>query len=498
MTSATKPSMKKLSEVARHLVYPQGIVSSGWPRIRTRLADMAISFDGWQQGAAQIILGRDESGRYVATVGGVTMSIPRQVGKTFTIGSLLVAMCVEYPGLRVVWTSHHLRTTTNTFRSMQGMVRRKRIAPHLAHNGIRTANGEQEIRFANGSIIMFGAREHGFGVGIDAIDVLVCDEAQRLSSRALADMVPTTNQSRHEHGALLFFIGTPPRPDNDGDEFAARRRKALAGKMLNGIYVEMSADKGSDPNDEGQWGRANPSYPHRTPHEAMLRLRENLTDEGDWLREAMGIWDDDDTASVFGDGKWNDCSGEIPAERTSGAVGVAVSVDLSTAAVVLAARSDERVIPLPSGHGPGTDWVIDRAVSVASEQRVPIVIDGGGPGAFLVDNLRKAARKKGVRVVEASLLTMKDACAAIFLQVGAGELLHGDWPEMNAAVSGAVQRTVGDRWLWGRRGQKKAARPPDISLLEAATVALWGQDNARTRSAADQRLAEGGTAVLSI
>ena len=29
-------------------------------------------------------------------------------------------------------------------------------------------------------------------------------------------------------------------------------------------------------------------------------------------------------------------------------------------------------------------------------------------------------------------------------------------------------------------------------------VALWGQDNVRTRSAADQRLAEGGSAVLSI
>src|SRR5699024_10576399 len=189
----------------RHLVYPDNIVSTSWPRIEGRLASMSITFDKWQAGASSLILGKDETGRYACTVGGVTMSIPRQIGKTFTVGALLFAMCIEYPRLRVVWTSHHLRTTTNTFRSLQSMARRRGVERHLAVNGIRVANGEQEIRFANGSIIILVAREHGFGVGIDAIDVLVCDEAQRQTSRALADMVPTTNQAQHEHGALLFF-----------------------------------------------------------------------------------------------------------------------------------------------------------------------------------------------------------------------------------------------------------------------------------------------------
>src|SRR5690625_779642 len=323
------PSTRRLSEVARHLVYPDGADSTGWPRIKSRLADMGIRYDGWQAGAAQLILARNAAGRYVATVGGVTMSLPRQVGKTFTVGSLLVAMCIEYPGLRVVWTSHHLRTTTNTFRSMQAMVRRKKVAPHLAANGIRVANGEQEIRFSNGSLIMFGAREHGFGVGIDAIDVLVCDEAQRLSSDALADMMPTTNQARHRHGALAFFIGTPPRPGNVGDEFTARRRKALEGKMVNGIYVEMSADEDADPDDPAQWAKANASYPHRTPHESMLRLRENLTDEGSWRREALGIWDPEASATsrLITEAQWEAIGlPEAPADGIP-CFGVAFSAD---------------------------------------------------------------------------------------------------------------------------------------------------------------------------
>jgi hypothetical protein len=81
-----------------------------------------------------------------------------------------------------------------TFQSMQGMVRKKKIWPHV--RAIRSVNGEQEIRFKNGSVIMFGAREQGFGRGFDQIDAEVFDEAQILTAKALEDMVPATNASK--------------------------------------------------------------------------------------------------------------------------------------------------------------------------------------------------------------------------------------------------------------------------------------------------------------
>lgn len=469
-------STPRLSEVARVLVYPEGIVTTGWPRIHRRLSDMAITFDGWQVGAAQLILGRDESGKYVATVGGVTMSLPRQIGKTFTVGSLLVAMCLEYPGLRVVWTSHHLRTTTNTFRAMQGMVRRKRIAPHLAHNGIRTANGEQEIRFSNGSIIMFGAREHGFGVGIDAIDVLVCDEAQRLTSRALADMVPTTNQARHEHGALLFFIGTPPRPTDNGDEFAARRTKALAGKMTNGIYIEAGADPDGDFDNPEQWRKANWSYPHRTPHESMLRLQENLTDPEDWRREGMGVWDDPEEAKVdvFGPGKWAACRTDMAPPATPAAIGVAVSVDrlhasIAAAAVVEVVPADdpegepvERIYVAPVERRDGVAWTIAEAKRIQEAYDCMVVIDEKGPTKDLISDFED----EDVALEPQSLDQYAEACSRFFDKVQAGEVLHPGGAELDAAVAGAVWRPAGDRQVWGRRKSES-----DVSMLEAATLA---------------------------
>ena len=285
-------STPRLSEVARELVIPDGIVTSVWPRVERRLASAGVEFDLWQQGLASAALGCRASGKYAATIGGVTLSIPRQGGKTFTIGHRLIGMAAEFPGLRIIWTSHHARTTTNTFRSMQGVMHRKRMAPLLAPNGIRIANGEQEIRFRNGSIIMFGAREHGFGRGMDAIDVLVFDEAQILSLKALDDMVPATNQARHPHGALVFFAGTPPRPSDDGEAFGAKRSAAINGDTTDAMLVELSADPDGSPDDRKQWAKANPSFPHRTPLESMLRMRENMPDESSWWREALGRWDE--------------------------------------------------------------------------------------------------------------------------------------------------------------------------------------------------------------
>lgn len=284
------PSTPRLSEAARHLVVPDGIVTSTFPKVYARLRSVGVTFDPWQQGFGMISLGCRDDGKYASTVGGVAASIPRQVGKTFTVGHLLIGLCLEFPGMRVIWTSHHNRTTTNTFRSMQGMVRKKKMFPHIAPNGIRIANGEQEIRFLNGSIIMFGAREQGFGRGMDEIDVEVFDEAQILSIKALEDMVPATNQAKHPHGGLIFFIGTPPRPGDDGEAFASKRSKAIAGMTTDQVYVEFSADPDSKPDDRSQWSVMNPSYPTRTPLESMLRMRENIPDDDSWDREARGIW----------------------------------------------------------------------------------------------------------------------------------------------------------------------------------------------------------------
>src|SRR5690625_5884371 len=162
---------------------------------------------------------------------------------------MLFALCIENPGLLVLWTAHHTRTSGETFLSMQAMARRAKVAPHVSK--VYTGSGTESVVFRNGSRILFGARDQGFGLGFAAVDVRLFDEAQGLRDQTRMDMLPATNRARHPAGALLFYIGTPPRPTDEGEAFAGLRDSALSGED-DIFFVELSADPDADPDDRAQ------------------------------------------------------------------------------------------------------------------------------------------------------------------------------------------------------------------------------------------------------
>lgn len=472
-TSKTESSTPRLSEAARELVIPEGIVTTAWPRIVAKCAEMGVSFDSWQHGIGSIALGKRRSGKYAATVGGIVMSIPRQVGKTFLVGMIMIALCVIYPGFTALWTAHRTRTASMTFASMQAMVKKKKIWPHI--DAIRTSNGEQEIRFKNGSIIMFGAREQGFGRGFDKVDAEIFDEAQILSEKALEDMVPAANQSTQEAGALLFFMGTPPRPTDPGEEFSNRRSKALSGKAKNIVYVEFAADPQADPDDREQWAKANPSFPHRTPVESIERMRENLTDDDSFKREALGIWDAEDSARVIDEVSWNLAAdpASMAIDRLSLAIDVPPNRGVSSVSLA-GLRADGRWHVELDDSRKGVDWVIPWVVSRASKNRLHAVVVDEMSG--LVERRRDRNYLIGtdilVTLAAAEGRDMAIACAKFYDGVMDRSVIHTDQPQVNVALSLARKRPLAGGWAWNR---KDAAS--DITPVVSHTLALWGAQN---------------------
>jgi phage terminase large subunit-like protein len=476
-------STPRLSEYARKFVYPPTIVKTVWPRVEAKGLELGLGFDWWQSQLGMVCVGYGDDGKYVATVGGIGMSIPRQVGKTYFVLALLVIMCILFPGLQVVWTAHHLRTSTKTFRALQGICRRKKVAPYIAKNNhgrdaIRTANGEQQVEFTNGSMIMFGARAMGFGRGFDEIDIEVYDEAQILDTKALEDMVAATNQARHEHGALLFFMGTPPRPSDPSDAFTERRSEAWSGESEHSIWLEIGADPASDANDQAQWPAMNPSFPVRTPRESMLRLRKNLKDEDSWNREGRGIWDDDGRKSVIPVPVWSGLAdrSEEPAPHVGKVVlGVDSDPDRDRTSIVAAGARAEGppLIEVTADldgvvdNRLGVDWAKARIIEICGRNDVAaVVIDKRSAAASLITPLEAA----GVTVVTTTAQQMAQACGQLYdAATETGQLAHLDDPLLNAAIRGATTRPCGDAWAWDKR------KPTvDITPLTAATLALWG------------------------
>ena len=502
MTRISTPTLSdgpKLSEVARHVVIPEGIVTTAWPKVVAQCAALGVKFEGWQHGIGRPALGKRADGKYAATVGGVVLSIPRQVGKTFLVGMIVIALCLLYPGLTVLWTAHRTKTSTKTFGSIKGYTSRKRVRPFMLEP--RNVNGEQEVRFRNGSVIMFGAREGGFGRGFDEVDIEVFDEAQILTEKALEDMVAATNQSRHPHGALLFFMGTPPRPNDPGEEFENRRSKALKHAPADGVmgvggkavYVEFSADRDADPDDHEQWAKANPSFPHFTDVEAFERMREHLTNEDSFRREALGIWDASDSGRVIDEDSWSSIAepASMAVERLTLAIDVAP--DRSVASVSLAGRrADSRWHVELDEQKRKADWVPAWVQSRAEKNRLHAVVVDEMSG--LVETRKGRNYLVGTDVIvtlaAAEGRDMAIACGKFFDAVMESDpkIRHTDQPQMNVALSVARKRPLAGAWAWNR---KDAAS--DITPIVSATLALWGaqKDDVErpTRRAASERRA---------
>jgi hypothetical protein len=463
VSSRTKPGTRKLSEVARHAVQPEGIVSTGYPAVQAKCRDLGIVHDDWQQGLGRLILGKRADGKYAATVGGVVMSIPRQVGKTFTVGSIIFALCILFPRLTVLWTAHHTRTSDETFESMYSLSLRRKVAPHIASR--RRANGQQAIKFHNGSRIMFGAREQGFGRGFAEVDIEVFDEAQILNESALEDMVAATNQAKHPAGALLFYMGTPPRPKDPGEAFTNKRKKALSGTSKDMVYVELSADPDADGDDRAQWAKANPSYPTRTPLESMQRLRENVGSDESWFREGLGVWDESNVPSAIDPAEWALLADLDPPAPSAPAFGVATAPDGSWTAIAVAWR---RPGGLPhvmlADYRPGSEWLADRRAELRENW----------PGAsFTTDT---ASRGLILDAFEPSEDVQAQAHTALAVAVAGGQVRHsldakgiaGSGKALNASIPASRWKPKGNTRTLARRGSA------DISPLVAAALAVHG------------------------
>lgn len=469
----TKPGL--LSDTARHVVLPSGIVSTGWPAVRDKCKGFGVDFDPWQDGAGRVILSKRADGSYACSIGGVVISIPRQVGKTFLIGAIVFALCLLHPGLTVLWTAHRLRTANETFAKMQAFSRRRKVAPYMLRPILGA--GEATIRFRNGSRILFGARERGFGRGFDDVDIEVFDEAQILSENAIDDMVPATNTAKNP---LLLFTGTPPKPTDPADVFRMKRDDALAGDSDDMAYLEFSADEGCSSTDRKQWAKANPSYPYRTPDAAMLRMKKNLTPES-FLREALGIWDSKPEGGVVPN--WNALKDESSVITAGWAWGLSVSpIELGpqwSSIGVAGRRADGDFHVEWMEHRQGTAWVVGCCKEAYESKRIPLRVHKGGPEGALITRLREA----GVEVDEISTTEMAQA-TGLLIAAATGEpvesetgepvltpgLRHLGQPSLDMSVRNAVLRTsVDGAVVWS---QRKSAI--EITPLVACTVALGG------------------------
>jgi hypothetical protein len=456
--SGTAPAtdLRPLSAIARHVVAPDEIHSTEWPSVRATCHRLGWGFDGWQDGAGKLILSKRSDGMYAADT--TCISIPRQAGKTYLIACIIFALCLLKPGLTVIWTAHRKTTARETFDQFDGMAKRPRVAAHIRQ--VLHGKGDEAIHFNNGSRILFGARESGFGRGFAGVDILVCDEGQILPESTLEDLGATQNTAPNP---LFFVMGTPPRPRDAGEFFTLLRQEALDGESDSTLYIETSADRGTDAMDAEQLRKANPSYPHRTTHRALVRLRKKLKNEDAWNREARGIWDEiTKQFSPINGPLWREGVDVGPSYDTKpDALGVDMSHgrEISVGACWLEAGS-AHVEEVWAGidEPAAVEWVVARA-----GRRTSVMIDAKSPASSMIPALR--ARK--VKVLTGNENDMARGCGLMASDVEAGRLTHADQEAVNDAREGARKRAIGTAGGWGYD-----RKDPSVNIAPLVAVTL--------------------------
>ena len=256
-------------------------------------------------------------------------------------------------------------------------------------------------------------------------------------------------------------MGTPPRPGDPGEEFSNRRREAIGGLSEDMVYVEFSADPDASPDDWDQIAKANPSHPLRTPREAILRMRKNLTNVDSFMREGMGVWDPA-ALTAFNLDTWGRLADPDAELGTDPTFGVAVAPDRSWAAVGAAWRRPDghlQVVLTNDGYRPDATWIADHVTGL--RRRFPsarVLVDAAARG--LVDEANEPSQAEQAQADN----FLADA-------VLAGTVRHGNDPAVDVSVRSARWKSYADTRVLDRKGAK------DISPLRAVALAAWGAEH---------------------
>lgn len=489
----TNRSTPKLSDAARHVIVPKGIVSTSFPGVKAQLAKFQVGFDRWQEGLGNLVLSKRRDGQYAAGIGGVVMSIPRQTGKTYTVGWIIFALCVMFPNMTVIWTAHRVKTATETFQQMRTMARKPKVAPLV--DAVRSGSGDQVVAFKNGSRILFGAREQGFGRGFAQVDILVFDEGQILTEDAMSDMVPATNAAPN---GLVLLMGTPPRPKDPGEVFAGRRRDALDGDE-DTLYVEFSADPTTDvmswSKGHVDWDAvrvANPSFPHRTSKTAVLRMRKLLGSNENFKREALGIWDEVGARRGIPADLWDACAvDDVPSDGLR-SFAVTFSQDGSRQSVAGALKHEDGVHLEVVGQFSGSteagvaqvaDWLVER-----KDRTAMVAISGAAGSTVLADALRERGMRNRQQVHVMTTPEYTTSCAMLLDAVREGTVTH---PKVDDPLSDALESSVAvcdmkKRGTSGAFGWEPTTEDGDETPIEAISCALWAAKTTKRKPRGSQ------------
>lgn len=399
----------------------------------------------------------------------LVITVMRQSGKSTLVLSLECERCLMWgPNQRVAYTA---QTGWDA--------RRKVIDDHApvlmasplgeAVTRVLRGAGSEGIVWTNGSRVDVMASSASAGHG-RVLDYGVIDEAfDDTDDRREQAILPAMATKPNGQMLVVSTAGT--------DESVYLRRKVEAGRHAaeadrgSGIaYFEWSIPADADVDDPEVWWEFMPALGWTITPPVVAHARQTMSDS-EFRRGFGNQWTATEHEKVIPDSVWQKVSD--PLASPSGRLRFALDVLPDQSAAAIASCGDGKIELVD--HQPGTAWLLERAVALAGKWGGAFVVDGGGPGAPVADDLER----NGVKVIRLSNTEVASASMGIYNAIADGKVQFRSHDDFDAAVAGLAKRPVGDRFAWSR-----STSHADITPFMAATFAFKpGAEPARPRFA---------------
>lgn len=438
-----------------------------------------VALDDFQRLVLDCWLGKDASGDYTVTSGG--LSISRQNGKS----EILLARCfygLTVNGEKILFTAHQMRSVKSMFRRLVNMFTDKRHPEILkAVDKIRYGIGEESVELTNGGSIQFMSRSRQAARGFDGISLVVLDEAAEVTDEQLEAIMAVLSASTTGTRQILY-AGTPPYIGCSGEVFRRFRQACILsagkGEVIKNSWHEwgIAADNPQDIDIEDRrlWAEANPALGKRLTEEFTAEEMRTLSREG-FLRERLGVWLNPVEAVnelVIDAALWDSCRSDE--EKPEGKTAYAVKFRPDGSEVVLAGAiiptgGKARITLLAIENvGAGLQWLADW-LNARYKQAACVVIDGRNGADVLIEKLKPTGG--GTWVLKDSIIkpTAQNVITAANMLVndlheGALTWYSGQEELRDSAIT-STKRPISGGWGFG--GSTSAP-------IEACSLALWG------------------------
>lgn len=439
----------------------------------------------WQQHVADVILEIDPATGRLA-YDEFLLTVPRQSGKsTFLLAKATHrAMATKFfgPGQQIAYAAQTKIKATEKFEKDYATVLKyaRRIDAR-----VRTGNMKVDIRYPNGSTFAVEAGTEKAGHG-STLDEAYVDEAfSQVDNRMEQAFGPAMITRPNKQLGIISTAGWEDASPYLLAKVKQGRALVESGVRLGTAYFEWSAPEKADVTDEQVWldcmpAVHRPTCPadcalHTVPLEAIRSEFAKAQRSGklsDFMRAYLNMWlpkprEGEETAL----GNWLACGRDLPAAEVPApsAIGVAVERDRKWSSIAFCGSLDDGtplLAPVADGRRPGTDWLAAEAARISITHRIPVALDVGGTAG---EAMAEAIEAEGGTVLRGKLADYVTACADIYDRAQRQQVAHTKATELSDAVAGARWRPVGD----GRRVFGRKQSTTDVSMLEAATWALW-------------------------